>query len=658
MNTEYKTESQKSWEIRNNYIEIPSGERKCGYKNILLVGKTGAGKTSLVRQFLGEFCRKQSFPPTSPSRTTVADFEAIFTKYDTEYKCIVTFHSKKIILGYIKECILDAARIYVEKKDFNKAYECFLTHSKQEFSLKFVIGDFRKCDKHAKHIDYLMQINNERGVRYKQYIISIANYIKSRIDESDCVEINRNVIEEIIENLSRHKKLEMYCNCILNDILSVIVKAADGVGELQKNSNGWPIFFRFRSLSEGRFINVVKKFYGNSAKEYGSLVTPIINGIRISGPFCPSWTNKRIPKIVIFDGQGVGHRTTDNNTPEVLTSITDSFSKADAILVVDTASSSMLGETQSVVKSVVTHGYSELLRFVFTKFDTLEGDNFYDNDDKINHVLNPIRNFSSGFKGNILIGDRIQDVLAGLDDNKYVFLSNLHLAAKGNNELESELYKILNGIGAYFFNTIKHDQHDQTGCGSQKTKHKNSNFFKKKDVFTNKNKTDCHDLYIKLNFDRIREVLLAAIIKFHNRWDAYLNLGSPSVEPAEHWTRIKALNRRIAIYGLESYDTLRPIADICNFLQDEVFLFLKENKIDSNNILKEIAMYISRNSRVVILDANSARWQQGNDFSGPGSTKLRSKKIKEIYDIAMPKNKENIIINGIVKIVYDNIVNK
>ncbi len=45
--------------------------------------------------------------------------------------------------------------------------------------------------------------------------------------------------------------------------------------------------------------------------------------------------------------------------------------------------------------------------------------------------------------------------------------------------------------------------------------------------------------------------------------------------PAEHWTRVKALTRRLGHLGRDEYDTLRPVADLIDSLQTHVRPFLE-----------------------------------------------------------------------------------
>ena len=53
----------------------------------------------------------------------------------------------------------------------------------------------------------------------------------------------------------------------------------------------------------------------------------------------------------------------------------------------------------------------------------------------------------------------------------------------------------------------------------------------------------------------------------HAGWRGLLGLEMNSDAPKEHWTRVKALTRRLAEGWTDQYDSLQPVADLRNQLQ-------------------------------------------------------------------------------------------
>ncbi len=55
------------------------------------------------------------------------------------------------------------------------------------------------------------------------------------------------------------------------------------------------------------------------------------------------------------------------------------------------------------------------------------------------------------------------------------------------------------------------------------------------------------------------------------RWKAKLGVAAIPEVQKEHWTRVKALNRRFAEGTDDQYDTLRPASDLRESLKDEIY---------------------------------------------------------------------------------------
>src|SRR2546425_5580246 len=68
------------WQLRDNVIPVPQPDD--GYARVLFLGTTGAGKTTLVRQFIGTGTKHEKFPSTSTAKTTTCDIEIITAESD------------------------------------------------------------------------------------------------------------------------------------------------------------------------------------------------------------------------------------------------------------------------------------------------------------------------------------------------------------------------------------------------------------------------------------------------------------------------------------------------------------------------------------------------------------------------------------------------
>ena len=62
---------------------------------------------------------------------------------------------------------------------------------------------------------------------------------------------------------------------------------------------------------------------------------------------------------------------------------------------------------------------------------------------------------------------------------------------------------------------------------------------------------------------------------FHEKWRGLLGLAYNADAPKEHWTRVKALTRRLGEGWDDEYDDLRPVADLRYQLQRQIWLMLQ-----------------------------------------------------------------------------------
>lgn len=633
--------SQLAWDIRNAYISLPSKSATSDYKHLLLVGRTGAGKTTLVRQLLG-ISHNDNFPPTSQNRTTVADFEVVFTEKNTPYKCVVTFLEKKIVYEYIKDCLFEAANSFAFRNNFSKAYSLFMEHKTQRFRLKYILGDASKIERDGPRNSFESAILS-RWIKYKKYIVNISECILKEFDfaldffgkaeNNLSVEENKEIKDYIFSTIVNESCFIEYCNSIIDDVIELIFDAGK-FGKFENEDSGWPKVFTYEDEGKSNFITNILNFCGNSAKKYGNLASPVVSGMRISGPFQPKWT-QHIPKLVIIDGEGIGHKS--DRKQSIPTSITEKYALVDNILLIDSATEPMLGESQSAILSVITHGYSEELLFAFTKFDSVVGVNYQDDDDKKQHILRSIENFADSCSENENLEVEIEDILEKISAKKTVFLSSLDTDISIESPLKDSLLTLLNILKISFFSDETHHLDEVYPDGKDKKKFKEVVNCDKVNAFEE---------------DKAIKILKTAIQNFHDKWNCYLNFGSPAQEPAQHWTRIKALARRVSEFGWDGYDDLQPVADAVDFLQKSIFVLLKQNNMDiktANMILKLCSQENQNLCRLSLITQEVDRWYEAYQFSGFGSTRNRAVMIQSIYMQSMPATEDNTVIKKIIE---------
>lgn len=151
------------------------------------------------------------------------------------------------------------------------------------------------------------------------------------------------------------------------------------------------------------------------------------------------------------------------------------------------------------------------------------------------------------------------------------------------------------------------------------------------------------------NPDGLVLALQGASRSFRRPWTARLGLSPHDSVHKEHWTRIKALNRRIAGELSNEYDTLRPVADLVARLIEEISKFLdhptswephSSNEEEAEAALSEIRqqVYIGLHalSERRIVEQHLPEWRSAFENRRKGSTFDRAQEINAIYERGAP----------------------
>ena len=141
---------------------------------------------------------------------------------------------------------------------------------------------------------------------------------------------------------------------LVNDIMDEIRLRFDGLtAELRKHASGWPLAWEYTSEDRDTFVRTVRRFSSNYAPAFGTLLTPLVDGIRIQGPFFPAFMDRR-PRLILLDGEGLGH--VGDPAAGVASRIARRFTDVDVILLVNSAKAPMLEAPASVLRAVAASG--------------------------------------------------------------------------------------------------------------------------------------------------------------------------------------------------------------------------------------------------------------------------------------------------------------
>jgi hypothetical protein len=160
--------------------------------------------------------------------------------------------------------------------------------------------------------------------------------------------------------------------------------------------------------------------------------------------------------------------------------------------------------------------------------------------------------------------------------------------------------------------------------------------------------------------------------KFHEPWTARLGLVVFPGVSKEHWTRIKALTRRLQGEWDVEYDNLKPLADLQARLMEEISKFLdapadwtrppvNDDEAQQATALVKKSVFVALHSYIherMVSDALK-EWREAYARAGKGSASLRAYDINEIYDAAAPllgsvvTNEAREFLAGLRRIVHE-----
>ncbi len=627
-------EHRDPWTIREKIIPLPGKDE--GYVRTLLVGTTGAGKTTLLRQLIGTDPQKERFPSTSAAKTTISNIEVVQSS-ETPYKAVVSFFDKTYVRQHIEECVLASVLAQIEIGKVEDVESKLLVHGEQRFRLSYVLGTSKALQANEQEDEFTeddedesenSEIQSEPLVSQTeriQLLDTLKSYIGRisaiadasfrdlagvfNIQLSEATKEELDTLQELLdEDLYKRESFQEIIDDILDDVQSRFDYLLNG--QFFKDRSGWPSHWIIEMEDRSEFIKTINQFSSNYAPHFGRLLTPLVEGIRVLGPFAPPWADSSENNFVLMDGEGLGH--TPDSASSVSTSITRRFQDCDAIILVDNAAQPMQAAPTAVLRSIVSSGHHSKLIVCFTHFDEVKGDNLPNLSMRKEHVLNSFDNSVSAV-GKAL-GTRAEKVLKECKQERIIFLSKIQnlVSTGGKNFTRNELARLTDAI---------------------------------KLMIAPPAPTEAIPVYddasLILNIQKAAQ-------EFHAPWQARLKLRfDPQINP-EHWTRIKALTRRLGELYVDEYDTLKPVADLLSRLQTNLYFFIENpltwdpSGIDEmkqqalDNISKELDSRLHEFVSERMFKEQISRWYDAYSHRGAGSARTRAYEVKYIYDDVAP----------------------
>ncbi len=624
--------------LREAAIALPESGPD-GYRRVLFLGTTGAGKTTLVRQLIGTDPVKERFPSTSTAKTTIHDTEIVLAEGD--WRAVATFAPSDEVREYLNECISAAVLAAANGGDDAEVLRRLLNHVNQRFRFSYVLGtgptiaacsqDFDEDVEESEGEADLLSEDERDAIdlagteellvrtvaKLRELARRLGDNLRADLDirGDEDERVAEELFEEGLDSLLRDDE---EFHQLADALMEEIEKRFDLLppGKVQKTRQGWPLAWsgEWPIEKRGEFLRAISRFSSNYAPLFGRLLTPLVNGVRVAGPFTPGWDESEVPKLVLLDGEGLGH--TPKSSSAVSTAVSRRIEGADAVILVDSATQPMQAAPLAAMREVVTTGNSRKLIVAFTHFDEVKGDNLPNPAAKVLHVLASAENVLAAFGEEL--GSYAERALRQRLESARFFFADIHEplsdATPSGRRTISQLGKLLDAIDS---------------------------------VIQRPEPAEAHPAYDRMN---LVLAIRGAADAFQEAWRPRLGLEFKPGFSKEHWTRVKALSRRFATGWADEYDTLRPIADLRKELVERVYVFVqnplrwvgtepaddqKQASFDAlaDNLARRLIDLCTRRVR----DERTAQWQDAYSKYGTGSTFVRARIIgDEIYEPAAP----------------------
>ena len=610
-------------QLRDKLLPLPASSE--GYARVVLMGVPGAGKTTLVRQLIGTNPETERFPSTSVNRTTT--FPTEIALRDGGFEAVVTFMSEHETRFEIEES-LSAALIEAVEGDRKQVARAFLEKSDMRFRLKYLLGDllltadaevdpYDKTDKSAESDSAAAVSPTEQaGLQatlndYVDRIAAMAVALKVSLEStqgalSTMPPEDRSAALDLIEEqaVETDEYLEL-----VSDILDELRVKFDHVvnGRFDKTTTGWPKAWSLSCSADERedFLVSVRYFSGISYQSWGKLLTPLVNGMRVIGPFKPNWA-EQAARLVLIDTEGLGHKA--SATADLPEQTLPLLQDADVVLLVDSAKNGMTNfAAGKALEGVVNAGHIRKLAVVFTHMDAVKGDNLK-GQAKLDHVFGGLRNIAENQVAKNVSSEAARYLLEHLSTSTFYVGRIDDLDPK---PAIPELNKLLIHLAAaqpVVFEPVAFPEYSS---------------------------------------DNLVLAIQEAAKDFRQQWQGMLGIASNPLFKPVSWQSQKALTRRYA-EGWDDGFWLRPTSNLITALSAAISRFLEtpigwsgnsspEQKRETIDRIKaEVSLRLPNLSKYRLREQPQPAWHDAHSLRGTGSTFERRMRIEGIYERWVP----------------------
>ena len=623
--------------VRERLHPLPSIEPQDSVRTMIL-GNSGVGKTTLIRRLIGCDAEHDRFPATSANRCTTCEIEIITGRKD--FAATVTFLTRHQTQQEVMESVSNAVLKAIEQEPDSVVMKDLLDESDQTFRLKYALGDWQTAKpKAGGSFSFDAPTKGtaaSKSTESSPFLKATLTAIRRIADAA------RKEVEPVLGALETLKDDERSFALdemqqageqsddfldLVNEIMDEIAErfSALPAGKFSKSSTSWPDAWSYSAAASERdsFLAAVRWFCSNVKEEWGRLLTPLVTGIRVSGPFRPEWVpSGEAYSHVFVDTQGLDH---EKPATELSSETTSMFGQVQNILFVESGNDSLKSQSaRKVMEAIAGAGYAANLTVVLSKMDVVVGDDIPTAEDRKAKAFSGLRSLIDNEVSRNVSRDAARQLAAHLENNTF-YLGYLDPKKYPESWDGEDKAGFEESLGKDMWRITEH-------------------------LVAQANPQKLKPSVPEYSFESLGLAVREASVAFQEVWEARLGYKRVEGISSAPWQSIKAMARRHAEGWFDGY-WLRPIDTLLSLTRNVLTRFLEaplnwqpEKKKISD---AEKAAIIDRLKQLVndaltelsksrLWKVPQLRWQSAYEPSGTGSTFTRKQRVRELFVHQVP----------------------
>lgn len=623
--------------LRERLLPLPAKGPGSATRTLIL-GNSGVGKTTLLRRLIASDSTRDRFPATSTNRTTTCEIEIVTGRSD--YSAAVTFLSRHQVQQEVTESLSNAILKAIESAADEAVMKDLLDDTDQRFRLKYVLGGWTSTATKVSASSSFVGASkkspkpgaSENPQFLKDVLVSIraiATKARAEIEAilgklEDLKDEDRNyALDEMQRAGEASDEFQDIVNAVIEAIEERFRRLPDG--KFNKSSTGWPEAWTCSAKASERdhFLKAVRWFCANNREEWGDLLTPLVTGIRVAGPFRPDWVPSGDPYDHVFvDTQGLDH---EKPTTELSSEVTSIFGQVDNILFVESGKDSLKSQSaRKVMEAIAGAGYTASLTVVLTHMDLVVGDDIPTDEERKDKAFSGLRSLVANEVSQNVSREASRQLATHLGNSTF-YLGYLDTKKYPEGWDDDDRAAFEESLG-----------HDLLVLTEHLVQRANPQLLQ-----------PGIPLY---SFESLGLAVREASVAFQEVWEARLGYKRIEGISSAPWQSIKAMSRRHAEGWFDGY-WLRPIDTLISLTRNVLTRFLEvplqwmpeqkkmtaEEKAAIVDRLKQLVNdELTEMSKARLWKHPQTRWQGAYEPSGTGSTLVRKQRVHELFLTQVP----------------------